>query len=414
MLASLAARRGVLVGMLVAALGVSAFCAGPALAKSKSHKSGKVDLNAVYTETNNVNANSIVVFKRHANGTLSFSQKVLTGGKGANDQPPFGFQVVDSSDSMRLSSDGLLLFAVNSGDNSVSSFRVTAHGLKLVSHKSSGGSFPVSLAVSGDLLYVLNEKSGNIAGLRFSSFGRLTPIRHSSQPLSPSGGAPADGAAAQIGFAPGGHVLNVTIRLTNTIDSFKMKPNDTPGSAVPTTTPTGAHNPFGFTYQGAHHLIVTNADAADTPMFSHSSVSSYSIAGTSLSPITPNLLSGGAATCWVVLTNNQRYAFASNTGSGGTPDAISIFSVASSGALTLTGHAPATAGFTSDLGLSSDSRYLYVLLPSNVVNPFTATQAPAPATSHIDEYRVGPGGTLTPIGSTPSNLPDGLSGLQAW
>jgi hypothetical protein len=49
-----------------------------------------------------------------------------------------------------------------------------------------------------------------------------------------------------------------------------------------------------------------------------------------------------------------------------------------------------------------------------VVKPFTPMQAPAPPTSNIDEYKVGSGGSLTPIGSTPSNLPDGLSGIAVW
>jgi hypothetical protein len=88
--------------------------------------------------------------------------------------------------------------------------------------------------------------------------------------------------------------------------------------------------------------------------------------------------------------------------------------VSPSGALTLIGHTAGTAGFTSDNGLSSDGKYFYVVQPSNVVNPFQSNQAPAPNTSHIDEYKVGPGGSLTLIGSTPSKLFHGLSGLAAW
>ena len=33
--------------------------------------------------------------------------------------------------------------------------------------------------------------------------------------------------------------------------------------------------------------------------------------------------------------------------------------------------------------------------------------------SHIDYYRVRPGGSLTQIGSTPSDLPPGASGMAA-
>jgi 6-phosphogluconolactonase (cycloisomerase 2 family) len=419
MLAALTAKRVALWRVLGIVVLASALGATPAMAKksggAKPSKSVSKVINAVYTQTNNTHANAIVVFTRHANGKLTFRQRVLTGGKGAVNQPPFNFVVVDSSESIRLSPNGKMLFAVNSGDNSVSSFVVTASGLHLVSHRSSGGSFPVSLALSGHLLYALNEKSGTISGLKVAANGNLTSIPGSTQSLHTSG---PGAAAAQIGFSPGGKVINVTERGTNFIDTFRVGANGKPGAAVATSTPAADRNPFGFTYQGATHLIVTNADAADPAgMFTHSTVSSYQLGSSlanPLSPISSSVASGGAASCWVVLTKDQRYAFVANTGSGGTPNGISRFSVSPSGALALIGHTPATAGFISDVAVTDNGRYLYLVVPSNVVNPFTTTQAPAPATSHIDEYRIGGGGSLTPIGSTPSNLPNGLSGIAAW
>ncbi|MGA8717908.1 MAG: hypothetical protein WB557_07880, partial [Solirubrobacteraceae bacterium] len=47
--------------------------------------------------------------------------------------------------------------------------------------------------------------------------------------------------------------------------------------------------------------------------------------------------------------------------------------------------------FPTDEVLSSDSRYLYVVSPTLGMAPPPAN----PSTSHIDVYRVGPGGSLT-------------------
>ena len=99
-------------------------------------------------------------------------------------EPPFGFPIVDSSGSTNLTPDGKLLFVVNAGDNSISSFRTTSAGPVLVSHVSSGGTLPISLTSHGNLLYVVNETSANIKGWTFDSTGHLTPIPGSVESLS--------------------------------------------------------------------------------------------------------------------------------------------------------------------------------------------------------------------------------------
>jgi 6-phosphogluconolactonase len=98
-----------------------------------------------------------------------------------------GCRSLDSQDAIASTPNGKLLFAVNAGSNTVSSFRVTRHGAQLVGQVSSGGQFPNSLTVHGNLLYMLNSNSLNIQGLSFSSSGVLTPISGSSRPLNPTG-----------------------------------------------------------------------------------------------------------------------------------------------------------------------------------------------------------------------------------
>jgi len=70
-----------------------------------------------------------------------------------------------SQGSLRLSADHRLLFAVNAGSGTISSFAVDGTRLTLVSMEPSGGSEPSALAQLGDLLYVLNSGgNGNVTG----------------------------------------------------------------------------------------------------------------------------------------------------------------------------------------------------------------------------------------------------------
>ena len=220
------------------------------------------------------------MFKRNADGTLAASTTVSTGGLGAAATPPFSFPIVDGSGSVNLTSDGRLLFVVNAGDNSVSSLRVTPSGLRLIDHVWSGGTLPVSLTSSGHLLYVVNELSGNIYGYRFSEDGHLRAISGSSQPLSSPG---PSGVAADIGFAPDGGTLVVTLRQTlqalGTIDTFTVRHDGVAGPAQATAA--DAPDPFGFSFAG-HHLRVSNAGFVATippnvgdPANSVGSASSY-------------------------------------------------------------------------------------------------------------------------------------------
>src|SRR5262245_16528877 len=353
---------------------------------------------AVYTQTQDPAGNAIVVYRRAADGTIIEKARVPTGGLGAASTPPFGFPIVDSQGSVELTRNGRLLFAVNAGDDTISSFRVRRHGgLKLVDRDASGGDLPISVDTRGHLLYVVNSLSGTISGFRFKPSGRFSPIPDSTESLSTPG---AGGWAAQIGFAPRPYgVLTVTLRGTQTIDTFKLGHDGTPGPAQ--ANPATDMNPFGFAYRRGGQAILSNAGQAGDPMdptLFQGRAASYGLAQSgTLTPI-DSIAADGRATCWVVITSNQRYTFMTNTLS----QSISRFRISSDGHLTLLGQTATGPGFASDEALSRGSRYLYVVLPSIMGGM-----------SHIDYYRVGPGGSLTQIGSTPSDLPPGASGMAA-
>ncbi|MGZ4229540.1 MAG: lactonase family protein [Solirubrobacteraceae bacterium] len=412
----------------------------------RDHQGGQAAPDALYTTTNSPSGNAVIAYTRHADGTLTQTgAPVPTGGKGAASEPPFGFPIVDSSGSTNITPDGKLLFVVNAGNNTISSFRTTSAGPVLVDNVSSGGTLPISLTSHGNLLYVVNEISANITGWSFSSSGHLTPIPGSTESLStpfdptnPPDPTRPTGVAAAIGFAPDGHQLVVTIRglpaPNGVIDTFSVDWHGAAEPAVKHQAPTP--NPFGFSFAGQNNLLVSDAGFVATPSGTAAdpggspplpadpsqffgSAASFSLSPSGGLKFKGDYPDGGRAACWLVVSKDQRYAFVSNTlaspagspaGIGSGKGAISTFAISPHGRLTLVSQTdaspfgdPLQGGFPGDEALSSDGKFLYVLNPAIIF---------APKPSHIDVYRVGPGGTLTHIQEVhDAILPNSVSGL---
>jgi 6-phosphogluconolactonase len=383
---------------------------------------------AVYTQTNDPAGNSVVVFNRSAKGTLQKREAVLTGGNGSIQSVGCGpgCPILDSQNAVVVSKNGTLVFAVNAGSDTVTSFRETASGLKRVSTVASGGDLPESLALHGNLLYVLNVETansngttGNIYGFRVSPNGRLSALG-SSQPLAhlappvPATVPPGRADARVIGFKPNGKVIVVTELAggfnepggpPGRIDTFVVGKNGKAGPAV--SHPSSDGFPFGFAFDNTGHLVVSNVHDPTGQL--PGSVSTYAVSDSgAVTPIDTEP-SGGVLPCWVVVTNDGRFAYVVNTGAG-LPGPVTYFGLSSQGQLTpLSPAAPSAAGefLRTDAALSRDSKFLYVLSPG--YGP------PGTSPSHIDEYRLGANGSMTLIGSTPAgaNLGVGATGLAA-
>jgi 6-phosphogluconolactonase len=423
---------------------LAAFGATGAIARDRGHGNGnhhgqngghghgvKSVAGAVYTETNQASGNAVLVFAQHRDGTIVQQASVPTGGVGLAKNPPFDFPIVDSQAAVALSEDGRLLFAVNAGDNTITVFRVTKRGLRKVDQVGSGGTQPISVTSNANLVYVLNAHSGNIAGFKITRHDRLRPIAGSSQSLS----TPGPGSiAAQIGFSPNGRLLTVSERCylggcanqpKGVLDTFVVSRNGKAGPANENAS--DDYGPFGFAYLNSRKLLVSNTGNINNPgqppdptnpMLFTGTTSSYTLDRSG--NVVPNggpVASGGRGACWIVITGNHKYAFVTNSlstfppgdGKGG----IARYAVAPNGTLTLLGQTDVTpstppgAAFPTDLTLSQDGRYLYVLVPT------LNMPSPPNDTSHIDVYRVGRDGSLTWIQATPATLPAGASGMAA-
>lgn len=369
----------------------------------------------MYTETNGANGNQVLIFNRYANGKLKRAGAKSTGGKGGLQQQPGCTSmcpILDTQGEVALTKDGSLLFAVNAGSNTITSFRATKKGLKRVSVVSSDGVFPSSLTLNGNVLYALNANSDTIAGFRFSHNGRLTPISGATQPLV--GGA-LPGLPRQIGFDKTGKLLMVTLLAnmsgpppaggtTDTIDTFPVNAAGVagPGTANNSTAPF----PFAFAFDGSNQAIV--AEVHDLTPAANGELASFGLTGSGGLSAIDTAPTNGTAPCWVVITRNGRYAYVVNTGGGSPTGAtVSEFKISGGGTLTSLGTTPALPEFAkTDDALSADSRYLYVLSPLES----GSSTAPGP-NSHIDEYAVRGNGTLRLIGKTASIPIPGVSGL---
>lgn len=341
---------------------------------------GQDDPGAVYVLTNQT-ANSVMVFARAADGTLSLSGNFRTGGAGAGT----GVDPLGSQGSLVLGRWHQRLFAVNAGSNDVSVFAVDGLTLRLLDRAPSGGTTPVSVAVHENLVYVVNAGgTPNIQGFFVEpSSGHLTPIAGSSQPLL--GGAPA--GPGQIGFSPDGDVLLVTEKGTNQLDTWTLTDEGLPvnGKVI------ASHGavPFGFTFVRSDVALITEAKP--------SAVSSYETDDDgALELISGTVLDNGAANCWIEATKNNRYAFVTNTGSG----TISSYAISPDGSLSLLNSTAAVTGPGTapiDFALSSDSHFLFARLGTK---------------GTVAGFRVESDGSLTPVGSI-DGVPAGAQGLAA-
>jgi 6-phosphogluconolactonase (cycloisomerase 2 family) len=318
------------------------------------------------------------MYARGADGALTPAGSFPTGGNGTG-------AGLGSQGAVVVSDDHRLLFAVNAGSNSISSFRIRPGGLELAGTVPSGGAMPTSVAVHHGLLYVLNAGVPNIiTGFTVGGDGSLAPLAGSTRPLSAASTSPA-----QVGFDDEGQTVIVTERATNQIDTYVV------GSDGRLTEPfvhaSARPTPFGFAVDKRDTLLVSEASAG-------SGASSYRIrpAG-ALTPVSSMVMTGQRAACWAVVTKNGRNGYVTNAGTGN----ISGFAIGQDGSASLLnadGVTAVTGGNPSDVAVSHDSRYLY---------------ARVAATNAIAVFAIGADGALAPLPSL-TGTPAGLAGLAAY
>ena len=263
-------------------------------------------------------------------------------------------------------------------------FRLRNDGLKLVDREPSNGSFPVSIATTDDVIYVLNAHSDNVGIFSYNESGDLQARGTAALSANSAGGA------TEVRVSPNGRWLDVTERLSNTIDAFRIGVD---GSLIQSAS--AGNTPFGFQFTPQGVVVVSEAGSA--------SASSYSQPSTgALTAISAAVSNGGqAAPCWLIVDPSGRYAYTANAGGS----SISGFAIGSDGSLTLI----TPGGRTGDLGAGAqpldidfggNGRFLYVLENGR---------------GSIASFTVNNDGTLTPLAETPGLFAQaGFMGLAAF
>jgi hypothetical protein len=362
-----------LAGAVLVATATFAALALPASAAAVHHGRGPAFPgragNVIFVQTDNLAGNAVVAYHRAPSGTLTQAGQYGTGGLGGM----LAGSVVDhlaSQGSLSYDPASATLIAVNAGSDTVSVFGVHGDRLHLRQVIGSGGTFPVSVTIHHDLVYVLNALGGgSVQGYRLL-FGWLSPLTGSSRALGldPSATPQFVNTPGQVAFSPGGSQLIVTTKANGSdIDVFAVHGSGLLSQAPVVNSEPGAV-PFAISFDAAGHLIIAEAGTNALATFAlgaAGTVTALDAVGT-----------GQTATCWVAPARG--YFFASSAGSA----AVSGYSDHGPGTLSLlstTGTDPGTV----DAVAAAGGQFLYVQTGGSGI---------------VDEFSVG-AGTLTEIGS---------------
>jgi 6-phosphogluconolactonase (cycloisomerase 2 family) len=370
--------------VLVVSLTALAVALAGAQASLADRGHGRHGKGVVFVQTNEPTGNRIAVYDRGRDGRLTRAGTYPTGGLGGAASPGTESDHLASQGSLVYDREHRLLIAVNAGSDTISAFRVHGDRLRLTSVLPSGGQFPASIAVHGDVAYVLNSGgSGVVQGFHVARHG-LTPIPGSARSLGLTNADPPNflTSPGQVGFTPDGRKLLVTTKAsTSSIDVFEVGP-DGRLSAAPVVNASATPVPFAFTFDPAGRLVSGEAGT--------SSVTTYAIqaGGTLTDPRSQS--DGQAALCWILRVGGFYYV--SNTGS----NTLSSFGLDPAGQpVLLNAVAASTSPGPIDLAASGD--FLYAQTGTN---------------GTVDQFRIGDDGTLEPLGAV-DDLPPGIEGIAA-
>ena len=339
---------------------------------------------AVFAQTNDPAGNAVLAYSRAADGTLTAAGSFATGGAGAS-QPGAVVDPLASQGSLVYDRADNLLFTVNAGSDSISTFSV--HGLQLSLRQviASGGAFPTSLAVRGDLLYALDAGgNGAVSGFRIAG-GRLHPIDGSTRTLGLGNANPPFflDSPGQVGFTPDGRDLIVTTKSHGTIDVFPVLPNGRTADGVQNPSPDPV--PFAFDFDASGRLAVISAGS--------SALTTYDVARSgALTLVSGPVADTQHAGCWIAGAPGG-FFFIGNTASA----SLSTFHVVD-GNVSLQTAATPTAGGPIDIAVPSNGAFVYS------ENGGAGT---------IDEFSIGANGALTPIGQITGLAAHVIEGIAA-
>jgi 6-phosphogluconolactonase (cycloisomerase 2 family) len=311
----------------------------------------------VYVSTNPNGPNTVEAFKRNAKtGILTSVGSFDTGG--------YGLTAINGAQSHAVVCTQTHVFVTNAGSNDFSVFRIMNNsGLELATTVPSLGVRPVSLAINGKTLYVLNQGQPGVAPARCVGFS----IDTEEDPVELDVSAvefEATDVPTDIFFTQNGVRLVVLQNGANAIDTFTVGAD---GGLTAQQRLTNVNAPFGGAKHPRQPFVAFAALADDASP----GVISIRATGTAIPAIVSKLTAPAAVDpCWAATTPNGKRLWTSNF----QPASLSLYSVKSNGRLAAVSTYTPTSDSPGALDIAVDPRgkFLYQLRaldPAGGANP---------------------------------------------
>ncbi len=321
----------------------------------------------VYVSTNPNGPNTVEAFKRNAKtGILTSVGSFDTGG--------YGLTAINGAQSHAVVCTQTHVFVTNAGSNDFSVFRIMNNsGLELATTVPSLGVRPVSLAINGKTLYVLNQGQPGVAPARCVGFS----IDTADDPVELDVSAvefEATDVPTDIFFTQNGVRLVVLQNGANAIDTFAVGAD---GGLTAQRRLTNVNAPFGGAKHPRQPFVAFAALADDASP----GVISIRATGTAIPAIVTKITAPAAVDpCWAATTPNGKKLWTSNF----QPASLSLYSVKSNGRLAAVSTYTPSSDSPGALDIAVDPRgkFLYQLRaldPAGGANP----------TPQIDVLRIG-------------------------
>ncbi|WP_238164674.1 lactonase family protein [Kribbella pittospori] len=346
---------------------------------------GSAQQGMVFVQTDDPAGNQVVAYRRAADSSLHQAGTYPTGGRGGS---------LDGAAVDRLASQGSLtydkahrtLYVVNAGSNTVTVFGVVGDRLIRRQIINSGGTFPVSVAVHGAEVYVLNARAGGAVQGYVSILGHLVPLHSEHRAL----GLPVTTGAQEFTHTPGQVVVtpdgsSVIVTTKAAGNSLLVFGSFVPAqlAKAPVVVDDAGNVPFAAVFDRFGHLAVAEAGT--------NTVATYAVERGHRLRLLNRTPTGQMATCWIAGAGGNYYL--SNAGS----NSLSGYRAEHDGSPVALGNT-ATGQGTVDAAVTPDNRYIYVQTGK---------------VGAVDAFRIESDGSLTKTSSTVVPNAAGAEGIAA-
>jgi hypothetical protein len=344
---------------------------------------------AAYFITNEAKGtgNNLVSANILSDGTLSFGRALAAGGRGAHGlTTPVGPDALFSQGAVKVADTGNFLATINAGANTVTMFAINPQNptdIQMVGQPvSSGGEFPMSLAIKSDGSMVCVLNGGAVNGVNCYSVDDnlgLVAMENNNRPLGLNQTTPATG--------PAGSASHIVFNANETqlIASVKGTP-PTPGFIAVWDIDTANNNTLSADFQkvppatgGVLPFSMTVIKSAPNALLSTDpgiGFTIFDLSGANKSSAVP--INGQSATCWSSFSTKTGNFYLTDIGTS----KVTEVNVDANLKGTIVNQYPqinGSATIDNDIATIGSNDFMYVMSPNATAVQVLALNAPGKA-----------------------------------